>query len=73
MVRTWWADGNEFRKKEKVELRLTVDKKDQNWKGNVGVVTTLLNNLSLNLEESISVVCGPPIMMKFTTLKLLEL
>jgi NAD(P)H-flavin reductase len=48
---------DEFRKKEKVDLRLTVDKKDQNWKGNVGVVTTLLDNFSLNLGNSIAVVC----------------
>ncbi|HEC69984.1 MAG TPA: oxidoreductase [Candidatus Omnitrophica bacterium] len=62
----------EFKKPENVELRLTVDKADQNWQGNVGVVTTLLDNLPLNSSQAVSVVCGPPIMMKFTTWKLLE-
>jgi sulfite reductase subunit B len=63
----------EFRKLKNVELRLTVDKGNSEWKGKVGLVTTLLDNLSLDLEETIAVVCGPPIMMKFTTLKLLSL
>ena len=59
----------------KVDLLLTVDKGDEGWKGNIGVVTTILdkNKLSVNIKNSVAVVCGPPIMMKFATLKLLEL
>lgn len=63
----------EFKKPEKVEFRLTVDRGDNTWKGNVGIVTTILDKLSLNLNEAIGIVCGPPIMMKFVTLKLLDL
>jgi len=62
-----------FKKPKIVELRLTVDNPDKEWKENVGVVTTLLDNLSLSLKESIGVICGPSIMMKFTALKLLDL
>jgi len=29
--------------------------------------------LPLNIKEAVAIVCGPPIMMKFSTLKLLEL
>ena len=58
--------------KKRVELRITVDRKDDSWKGNVGLVTTTLNNLDINLKNSVSIVCGPPIMMKFATFKLLE-
>jgi len=60
---------------EKIPLsfRITVDKKDENWKYKEGVVTITLDNLDMNIENSIAVVCGPPIMMKFTTLKLLEI
>ncbi len=58
---------------ERVELRITVDKGDRKWRGRVGLVTTLLNNLTLDLKKSIAIVCGPPIMMKFTTLKLIDL
>ncbi|MDD5585139.1 MAG: FAD/NAD(P)-binding protein [Candidatus Omnitrophica bacterium] len=64
---------DEFKKQKNVEFRMTVDRGDDTWKGNVGLVTTILNNLPINIKEAIGVVCGPPIMMKFANLKLLEL
>lgn len=60
-------------KKKKVDVFTTVDVGDSSWKGNVGLVTTILKDLPLDLKKAISVVCGPPIMMKFVTLKLLDL
>ncbi len=63
----------EWRGYKNVHLRLTVDKGDNKWDGNVGVVTTILENLPLKAKEAVGIVCGPPIMMKFTTLKLLEM
>lgn len=60
-------------KKKKVDLVTTVDVGDSSWRGNVGLVTTILKDLPLNLKNSVSVVCGPPIMMKFSTFKLLDL
>ncbi|MBI4972556.1 MAG: FAD/NAD(P)-binding protein [Candidatus Omnitrophica bacterium] len=60
-------------KKKKVDLATTVDVGDANWKGNVGLVTTILKDLPVDLANTVSVVCGPPIMMKFVTLKLLDL
>jgi len=62
--------------KNKVSFRITVDQGDEKWKGRVGVVTTALEGINEEIKkitESVSVVCGPPIMMKFTTLKLLDL
>jgi NAD(P)H-flavin reductase len=58
---------------EKFEAYRSVDRADGEWDGNVGVVTTLLEKIRINLERSVAVVCGPPIMMKFGTLKLLEM
>ncbi|UCC96051.1 MAG: FAD/NAD(P)-binding protein, partial [Candidatus Omnitrophota bacterium] len=58
----------EFRKPKNVEVRLTVDNGDASWKGHVGLVTTILDDLPINIREAVGVVCGPPIMMKFTTL-----
>lgn len=64
---------NQFKEWQKfLDVELTVDKKDALWKGRVGVVTSLLDDLKINLENTVAVVCGPPIMMKFTTLKLLD-
>jgi len=60
---------------DKVCFRVTVDQGDENWKGRVGLVTCTLENLEeeiADVSQSIAVVCGPPIMMKFVTLKLLD-
>jgi len=60
---------------DKVSFRITVDEGDETWKGRVGLVTTTLDGIDeeiKNITESVSVVCGPPVMMKFTTLKLLD-
>jgi len=55
-----------------VDMKLTVDKANGDWKGNVGVVTTILTAEEVNIKNAVAVVCGPPIMMKFVTQKLLE-
>jgi len=59
-------------KKENVDFVTTVDVGDPSWKGNVGLVTTILKDLPLNCHEAKAIVCGPPIMMKFATFKLLD-
>lgn len=56
-----------------LNMMLTVDKGDETWKGNVGLVTTILDNVNVNRKSGFVVVCGPPIMMKFATKKLLEM
>jgi sulfite reductase subunit B len=56
-----------------LDVRLTVDVGDEEWKGNVGVVTTIMDGIEMDYASGIAVVCGPPIMMKFATKKLLEL
>ncbi|MCJ7448813.1 MAG: FAD/NAD(P)-binding protein [Bacteroidales bacterium] len=58
---------------EKFEAYRTVDKAEEGWDGSVGVVTTLLNKIKVDIKNSIAVVCGPPIMMKFGTIRLLEM
>ena len=64
---------NRLNKIAKFEAHRTVDKPDDEWTESVGVVTSLLNKISMNLEKSVAVVCGPPIMMKFGTIRLLEM
>lgn len=56
-----------------LDMQLTVDVADASWQGHVGVVTTLLDNLDMACPDGIAIVCGPPIMMRFVTTKLLEL
>lgn len=55
-----------------VDVKQTVDRGDATWTGTVGVVTVLLEKIPCDVNTSVAVVCGPPLMMKFATLRLLE-
>jgi NAD(P)H-flavin reductase len=44
----------------------------EEWREDVGVVTVLLKNLDIDPSDNPAVVCGPPLMMKFGTLDLLN-
>ncbi|MFH0977769.1 MAG: FAD/NAD(P)-binding protein [Candidatus Woesearchaeota archaeon] len=46
-------------------FNITVDKPDDNWQGNTGVITTLLNKAQFKRINSAVLACGPPIMIKF--------
>ncbi len=63
----------ELRETPKFEVRRSVDKADDTWTERVGVVTVLLDDVKIDVPNSIAVVCGPPIMMKFGTFKLIEM
>ena len=60
----------EWKKTKGVDFRMTVDRGDASWKGNVGVITTLIPPLELNLANTVAVICGPPIMYKFVIMAL---
>ena len=60
-------------KNENLEVYRSVDKTDKDWNETIGVVTVLLDKFKIDLENSVAVVCGPPIMMKFGTKRVLEL
>ncbi|UCG35373.1 MAG: FAD/NAD(P)-binding protein [Candidatus Omnitrophota bacterium] len=66
-------ETKEWAKRKDLNLKLTVDAADSSWKGNVGVVTTILDDVKMDYKKGIGVVCGPPIMMKFATKKLLHM
>lgn len=63
----------EWKKKKKLEILRSVDKAAPGWEETEGLVTVLLDKIEMDLRNSVAVVCGPPIMMKFGTLKLLDL
>lgn len=65
----------EWVKRDDLDAILTVDSDegDQSWKGNVGLVTTILDGIDMDFKTGIAVVCGPPIMMKFATAKLVDM
>jgi len=55
-----------------LEIELTVDNANGQWKGNVGVVTTILKAGDVDINNAVAIVCGPPIMMRFAALNLTE-
>lgn len=55
-----------------VRMACSIDVPEPGWRGNVGVVTTLLQRLDTPAAETIAVSCGPEIMLKFVTSTLLE-
>ncbi|MBU0687095.1 MAG: FAD/NAD(P)-binding protein [Candidatus Margulisbacteria bacterium] len=59
-------------KLDNVEVLQTVDSPTAEWKGGVGVVTTLFEKIEFDPEKTISYLCGPPIMIKFTNITLEE-
>ncbi|MFH1836872.1 MAG: FAD/NAD(P)-binding protein [Candidatus Omnitrophota bacterium] len=66
-------ETSKWAERDDLNFKLTVDAGDDKWKGNVGVVTTILDDVEMDHTQGIAIVCGPPIMMKFATKKLLEM
>ncbi len=56
-----------------LKVLLTVDTVNSGWKGRVGVVTQLLNEIKIDLLKTKAILCGPGIMMRFATARLVEL
>jgi NAD(P)H-flavin reductase len=59
-----------WRSRFDMEVLVTVDRAPDNWRGNVGVVTKLINRAQFDPMHSAAFVCGPEIMMRFTILEL---
>ncbi|MFE8071851.1 FAD/NAD(P)-binding protein [Marinobacteraceae bacterium S3BR75-40.1] len=49
-----------------MEVRVTVDHADSSWHGRVGVAPSLIPLLDFDAEDTVALVCGPEIMMRFT-------
>jgi len=58
--------------KKYMDVLLTVDEAEPGWDGHVGVVTTLCDKIR-HVADTITFMCGPPIMMKYTSMVLIEL
>ncbi|MBW8017252.1 MAG: oxidoreductase [Planctomycetes bacterium] len=50
----------------------TIDEAHPEWSGNVGVVTTLIPKIDIDLTQAAILVCGPPIMYKFVLITMKE-
>ena len=56
-----------------MEVLVSVDRASDDWRGSVGVVTTLIPKLSFPFSQAAAFVCGPEIMMRFSTRELARL
>lgn len=49
-----------------LEVQITVDSAPRGWYGHVGTVTTLIPRAGFDPAQTLALVCGPEIMMRFT-------
>lgn len=56
----------QWQKRTDFHLYLTVDVGDEEWTGRVGVVPKVTREVSPSSENAYLVICGPPVMIKFT-------
>ncbi|MEM5788025.1 MAG: FAD/NAD(P)-binding protein [Syntrophobacteraceae bacterium] len=64
----------EWERRDDINMHITVDgTNDPNWKYNVGFVPAVTKQKAPSAENSYAIICGPPIMIKFTLPVLTEL
>ena len=64
----------EWEKRSDINMHITVDSSsDPNWKYNVGFVPAVTRQKAPSAENAYAMICGPPIMIKFTLPVLTEL
>ena len=63
---------NEWCKDEDVNVYLTIDREQEGWDGHVGFVPNYVKELGFDVNKT-AIICGPPIMIKFTLAGLQEL
>ena len=56
----------EWQKRDDLEVHITVDREAPGWNGLVGFVPTIAGQVAPSPENSAALICGPPIMIKFT-------
>ena len=59
-------DLDAWSKDKAVNMTITVDKGDESWTGREGFVPQVLEQVVPSADNAIAIVCGPPIMIRFT-------
>ncbi|MGB8651447.1 MAG: FAD/NAD(P)-binding protein [Mycobacteriales bacterium] len=57
---------------EDVDVHVTVDVGAPGWEGRVGLVTSLLPLVDVDPQQTLALVCGPEVMMRFVATALLD-
>ena len=66
------AELDRLAERADLEVRLTVDAAESDWRGTVGVVPKLIDEAWFDAASAIALVVGPEIMMRFTAQALAE-
>jgi NAD(P)H-flavin reductase len=61
-----------WRRQLDMEIEVTVDRANKDWRGHVGVVTRLIPRLGIDAGNAMALVCGPEIMMRYAAGALLD-
>jgi NAD(P)H-flavin reductase len=64
---------DDWRAQSDVDMHITVDKAPEGWGHDEGLITTLLEKINPSPKGTITVTCGPPIMIKFAMITLEKL
>jgi NAD(P)H-flavin reductase len=59
-----------WRSRFDLDVSITVDRAPSGWRGNVGVVTSFIQKAPFDPLNTVAMVCGPEIMMRFTVQEL---
>jgi len=62
-----------WREKKETEIVQTIDNPEPDWKEKVGFPHNLVAEMKFDLDKTMAVLCGPPIMIKFVSQKLMEM
>jgi NAD(P)H-flavin reductase len=63
----------QWRARFDVDVDITVDSPGEDWYGKVGVVTNLIPRVHVDPSETVALVCGPEVMIRFTVIALRDL
>ncbi len=63
---------DEWSREDGLSVHLTIDRPEDGWDGHVGFVPNYVKELNFDNHKTV-VMCGPPVMIKFTLAGLLEL
>ncbi|MBR3844226.1 MAG: FAD/NAD(P)-binding protein [Clostridia bacterium] len=63
---------DEWCKEDGINVYLTIDREQEGWDGHVGFVPNYVKELGFDTNKTV-IICGPPIMIKFTLAGLIEL
>ena len=69
----YFREYGDWRKIRDVEVTLTIDREEPDWRERVGFPHNLVAEMSFDMERIYAVLCGPPIMIKFVSQKLIEM